>query len=145
MFDEFYLLKYIRNKVSADKNRFQDHSYDLDLTYITPRIIAMSFPAEGLESSYRNHIDKVSRLLLEKHRLHFMIYNLSERTYDKTKFNQQVMDWCGFPDHSPPPFNLLLKIILSMHTCLRAHEANIVVLHCLVSFIWSSFFLIKWY
>jgi hypothetical protein len=30
------------------------------MTYITPRIIAMSYPSSGFESIYRNPIDAVS-------------------------------------------------------------------------------------
>lgn len=65
--------KLVRNKVSGDKTRYTNGNYDLDLTYITDRIIgnkstkrneiktffflAMSFPADGMESTYRNSIN----------------------------------------------------------------------------------------
>lgn len=32
---------------------------DLDLSHVTSRVIAMSYPAEGLESAYRNHVEDV--------------------------------------------------------------------------------------
>ena len=32
---------------------------DLDLSHITSRVVAMSYPAEGLESAYRNHVEDV--------------------------------------------------------------------------------------
>jgi hypothetical protein len=64
----------------------------------------MSFPADGMESAYRNKIDgnsrkfakftklvkDVAQLLRENHPDHFMVYNLSERPYDYTKFGLQV-------------------------------------------------------
>ena len=36
------ILKSMRHKVSADKNRYKWGNYDLDLTYITDRIIGTS-------------------------------------------------------------------------------------------------------
>jgi len=54
------LVNTVREKVSADRNRFNDGKYNLDLAYITPNIIAMGFPADGITAVYRNHIDQVS-------------------------------------------------------------------------------------
>ena len=52
-------MNWIREIVSGKKQRFKQQGYNLDLTYVTPRIIAMSFPAAGFESTYRNNIDEV--------------------------------------------------------------------------------------
>jgi phosphatidylinositol-3,4,5-trisphosphate 3-phosphatase and dual-specificity protein phosphatase PTEN len=50
----------IREIVSGKKNRFKEGGFNLDLTYITNRVIAMSFPASGfIEKTYRNDIDEV--------------------------------------------------------------------------------------
>jgi phosphatidylinositol-3,4,5-trisphosphate 3-phosphatase/dual-specificity protein phosphatase PTEN len=38
----------LRKLVGGPKNRTVDHDYNLDLTYITDRIIAMAFPASGI-------------------------------------------------------------------------------------------------
>ena len=45
---------YIRSIVSTNKKRLDTGEFNLDLTYITNRIIACGFPAEGFESIYRN-------------------------------------------------------------------------------------------
>ena len=42
--------KKVRALVSADRDRFQDGRFDLDLSYITPKIIAMALPSSGLSS-----------------------------------------------------------------------------------------------
>lgn len=52
-------MDFIREIVSGKKKRFKNGEFNLDLTYICPRIIAMSFPACGFESAYRNHIEDV--------------------------------------------------------------------------------------
>jgi len=37
------------------------------MTYITSNIIAMGYPAEGIEGKYRNHKDQVTSYLLKTH------------------------------------------------------------------------------
>lgn len=54
------MVQAIRDLVSGNRRRFADEEFNLDLTYITPQIIAMSYPSSGLEGIYRNPIDKVS-------------------------------------------------------------------------------------
>jgi len=52
-------MTWIKKIVSGPKNRYVDDGYNLDLTYVTPRLIAMSFPASGFESFYRNSLEDV--------------------------------------------------------------------------------------
>lgn len=84
-------MNYIRSFVSGKKVRFVNEEFNLDLTYITPRIIAMSYPASGLESIYRNPITEVSRFLKMNHNNHYLVFNLSNRYYDYTKFDNYVL------------------------------------------------------
>jgi phosphatidylinositol-3,4,5-trisphosphate 3-phosphatase/dual-specificity protein phosphatase PTEN len=50
-------MNYIREKVAGKKKRLIQEGYNLDLTYVTKRIIAMSYPGEGFEGFYRNPIE----------------------------------------------------------------------------------------
>jgi len=50
---------FIRKIVSGKRKRYTEDGFDLDLTYITKRIIASSYPASGFESTYRNKIGDV--------------------------------------------------------------------------------------
>lgn len=51
----------MRLTVGGNKRRYQKDGYDLDLCYITNRIIAMSFPSSGIDGLFRNRIE-VNRL-----------------------------------------------------------------------------------
>ncbi len=65
--DSYLLFKYdrmfslVRKVVAGPKNTTTYEGEELDLTYITQRIIAMAFPAsEFLEKTYRNPIEDVA-------------------------------------------------------------------------------------
>jgi len=72
-------MNYIRKIVSGKGRRFEDGEYDLDVSYITPRVIGMSFPAVGIEATFRNPIEKVAKLLKENHGSKYWVFNCSER------------------------------------------------------------------
>jgi len=44
----------LKRLVSKKKRRIENEHFDLDLSYITKRVIAMGYPSVGLEAIYRN-------------------------------------------------------------------------------------------
>ena len=49
----------IRGRHSKTRKRLVQDQYDLDLTFITPQIIAMDYPSVWPENVYRNPIEQV--------------------------------------------------------------------------------------
>lgn len=123
-------MSYVRSAVSKDKIRFRDGQYDLDLTYIRDNVIAMGFPASGVESAYRNDIGHVAEMLNARHFMHYMIWNLSQRPYDYGLFHDMIQP-LGWPDHHAPALSLLFKIVSGMDSWLKADKKNIAVVHCM--------------
>ena len=66
-------LHFARKAVSKKKKRFTDDGFDLDLTYITPNIIAMGFPSSGMEGMYRNPLPEVQRFFNTRHTEHYKV------------------------------------------------------------------------
>ena len=115
--------------MSGHRKRFQSDKYDLDLSYITPKVISMGAPSSGFEKTYRNDINEVARMLDDYHRGHYMIFNVSERKYDVAKFHFRVQTY-SFPDHNAPPLFLLYRICTEIHRWLQADERHVVAIHC---------------
>lgn len=116
--------------MSGSRNRFKDGRFDLDLTYITPRCIAMGLPAEGLESLARNRADEVAAFLHKYHgKGNTLVVNLSEREYDYSLFENNVLE-AGFPDHHAPPLYTVWHAVRSMARWLAADPKHIVAVHC---------------
>lgn len=119
----------LRKLVSGKKNRYKADGYNLDLTYITPRIIAMSIPGQGVHKVYRNNIDSVSHFLNMRHPGNYRVFNLSGIKYDYKKFASCVKDF-PWEDHYPPPIEVLFKACNEIHQWLDLNIRNVVVVHC---------------
>jgi len=125
-------IKQMRYLVSKDKFRFvdEDEGYDLDLTYITHKLIAMGYPSQtAIQSTYRNTIDDYATFLNDKHRKKYQVYNLTEEPYDGTKFENRVLHF-SIDDHHSPSLSMLLNIMQTMEKWLKADEENVAVVHC---------------
>ena len=48
---------------AGKRHRFREGDFDLDLAYITPRLVAMAYPGSGMEGMYRNSLTEVARFL----------------------------------------------------------------------------------
>jgi len=124
--------QFLRNAVSKKKRRFVDkkNNFDLDLSYVTKRVIAMGFPSEDLEGMYRNPYSEVIRFLHHYHDENYKVYNLcSERGYDPAKFSDRVAVY-PFDDHNPPPFVMFQEFCNDVKEFLDADEKNTAVIHC---------------
>jgi protein-tyrosine phosphatase len=121
------------SKIVRINGNLKSLSAQLELFYITENIIAMAYPFDPSRPGNAeggNDIDVVAAYLQKKHGGHYMIWNISEETYDYSKFNDQVLEY-KFPGHPAPPLGLLFKICTSVESWLDADEKNIAVIHCL--------------
>lgn len=59
--------------------------FSLFLTFLV-----MSFPAEGVELGFRNHIEDVRTFLDSRHPDHYTVFNLSPKYYRSAKFHNRV-------------------------------------------------------
>lgn len=100
----------VRKVVAGPKNTTRFEGSDLDLTYITERVIAMAFPASDLiEKTYRNPIEDVVSYFNERHPENYLIINVSSRHYDYSAFAGRVKDY-EWPDHQAPPLTTLVQV-----------------------------------
>jgi phosphatidylinositol-3,4,5-trisphosphate 3-phosphatase/dual-specificity protein phosphatase PTEN len=77
----------LRSIVAKEQRKLKNNEgLQMDITYITEKILAMSFPGEGVSSMWRNHIEDVAKFLNENHKDHYLIFNLSESYYNHDYF-----------------------------------------------------------
>ena len=118
--------------VSKKKRRLQTEYYDLDMAYITERVIGMGFPAYGCEKFYRNTLEDTKAYLDRYHKV-YKIYNLcieKDRIYPKTYFEDSYVGLFPFNDHSPCPCKLILDFCVDICLFLTAHPDGVAAIHC---------------
>ncbi|XP_075613085.1 tensin-1 isoform X18 [Balearica regulorum gibbericeps] len=105
-----------------------ESSCELDLVYITERIIAVSYPSAAEEQSFCSNLREVAHMLKSKHGDNYVLFNLSERRHDVSKLHPKVLDF-GWPDLHTPALEKICSICKAMDTWLNAATHNVVVLH----------------
>ncbi len=122
---------WVKKLVSKKKNRLEtEDGFNLDMTYITPNILAMGFPADGVEAVYRNHYKDTYNYFESRHKDKYKFYNLcSERHYDAARFHGRVARF-PFDDHHPPPMDLFLPFCVDLLDWLQQDEENVAAIHC---------------
>ncbi|KAJ7039826.1 phosphatases II [Mycena alexandri] len=125
---------YIRRLVSGNKARFKDGklNLELDLIYLTDRVIIMGYPAEGFESFYRNNREDARRFLEDRHGKNFWIFNfcpIRENSYSADFFDGRVSRY-PFPDHHAPPLAIMPLAAREMADWLDGSPERVIVLHC---------------
>ncbi|XP_051765391.1 putative tyrosine-protein phosphatase TPTE [Ctenopharyngodon idella] len=124
------LEKVTRRMVSENKRRYQKDGFDLDLTYVTERVIAMSFPSSGKQALYRNPIREVARFLDTKHLDHYKVFNLcSEKGYDSQFFHYRV-ERVLIDDHNVPSLDDMLRYTACVREWMAADSRNVIAIHC---------------
>ncbi|XP_014267800.3 tensin-3 isoform X2 [Maylandia zebra] len=106
-----------------------EEGYELDLTYITERIIAVSFPRGCSEEIYSHNLKDVTRMLKSKHADNYLIINLSEKRQDLSRMNPKTLD-TGWPDLHAPPLDKICTICKAMESWLNADPLHVAVIHC---------------
>ncbi|KAI5104692.1 tensin-3 [Silurus meridionalis] len=108
---------------------WMEEGYELDLTYITERIIAVSFPQNCSEETYLHNLKDVTRMLKSKHADNYLVINLSEKKHDLTKLNPKTLD-TGWPDLHAPPLDKICTICKAMENWLNNDPLHVVVIYC---------------
>jgi phosphatidylinositol-3,4,5-trisphosphate 3-phosphatase/dual-specificity protein phosphatase PTEN len=120
---------FLRGKVSKTNKRYQGEGFDLDLTYITPRIISMGFPSENVEGLFRNHISEVRRFLNHFHHGHYKVFNLASEQRYQSDYFFRTSEY-PFADHTVPPFEYIIAFCKDAEEWLNADPENVIAVHC---------------
>lgn len=122
----------MQRKASETHKRFVGDSFDLDMSYITDRIIAMSFPAKSFsEQKWRNRIEDVKRFFQQRHFHAHKIYNLcieKDRAYDEDIF-EEYAHW-PFAEKHCPDIKDIWSFCEDAQEWLEKDALNIIALHC---------------
>ncbi|CAH1413251.1 unnamed protein product [Lactuca virosa] len=103
--------------------------YELDISYITDRILALSFPSKLMRSMYQNPMTQVKKILEKRHPGHYKVYNLcTEQAYDPSHFNDLVERF-PFDDNHAPSLQMIQEFCESVHSWLSSDPKNIVFVH----------------
>ena len=123
----------LKRLVSKQKRRLQNEKFDLDMSYITERVIAMGFPSVGCETVYRNSLTDVIDFFHTYHNDKVKVYNLcleKDRIYSKNLFSKSSVGLFPATDHNPCPIKLILEFCIDICLYLLKNPKSVAAVHC---------------
>jgi protein-tyrosine phosphatase len=128
------LFRRARKMVSLKKRRYKQDGFDLDLSYVTERVIAMGFPSQGMQGLYRNPRGEVVKFFNQYHHGHYRIYNLcNERDYSCDTFGKEDgsnVKRYPFEDHNPCALHVMYEFCHQVESYLKEDPDHVVAIHC---------------
>ena len=124
---------FFKRIVSKQKRRFQDTDFDLDMSYITEKVIAMGFPSTGVETIYRNSLSDIIKFFHIRHNDQVKVYNLcleKDRIYNKSVFPNVKVGLFPATDHNPSPIKLILEFCIDICLYLINNPEGVAAVHC---------------
>ena len=118
--------------VSKKKRRLQNEYYDLDMAYITERVIGMGFPATGCETIFRNSLVDL-KAYLDRYHEEYKIYNLcieKKKIYPKNLWINKKVGLFPFNDHAPCPIKLIMDFCIDLCLYLTVNPRGVAAIHC---------------
>ena len=123
----------VRHLVSKKKRRFKQDGFDLDLSYITPQIIAMGYPSRAVEAAYRNPAGQVKLFFEHFHPGRAKVYNLCiERSYPASIIGlpDDLVEVHPGYDHNALPLFAVPPFCRSAGAWLGADPKRVCAIHC---------------
>ena len=131
--DKLKKANFFKRLVSKQKRRFQDTDFDLDMSYITDKVIAMGYPSTGMEKMYRNSLTDIKKFFHVRHNDQVKVYNLcleKDRIYNKNIFPNEKVGLFPATDHNPSPIKLILEFCIDICLYLIKNPQGIAAVHC---------------
>jgi hypothetical protein len=120
----------LRALIAGGRTRYSSNGFDLDLSYVTSKVIAMSFPSSGCSTMWRNPQFEVQRYLETCHADNIRVINLcSEKGFLDNGFGDLSYSYPS-PDHCPVPLCKLLEFCKDTEAYLKGGEDRVVAIHC---------------
>lgn len=98
----------------------------------------MSYPFSDAPNIYstlgRDRHLLISKYLHDNYNDKFLVVNLSDKHYDTSLFDNNVVEFFS-PGYPAPPLGMLFKISWTIENWLLSDPSNVVVIHCIVYFI----------
>jgi phosphatidylinositol-3,4,5-trisphosphate 3-phosphatase/dual-specificity protein phosphatase PTEN len=126
-----FLVNWARKAVSNGRNTTVHKGELLDISVMQPercRLLAMSYPCEGVYTIWRNDVYVVRNFLTERYGSDWRVFNLTETQYDPHLFYGAVTH-LPIPDHHAPPLMKLLDYVQVILQYLEEKPTNVAVIH----------------